>query len=236
MKKTMSTKNGISGASSTFSQATSILFTWFFVRFVLLLIITTSTCAGFVSNQISLVRTLKFSIGQTSTTAIIYSKFAATTLVGGKDTFQRRTRRQISIDFPKGFIDALGGSYIRAKSTFNRNGAASYHPHWVSLSAATSIPDDSSNVEIAHSSSSTAKMKFRSLARKVTGLSLTSMRATGRAMTGFSLSALRISLRSAMSQPITSMLHWFVGLFPVWVRKKNPLFQVFLYMRMLPYL
>jgi hypothetical protein len=37
-------------------------------------------------------------------------------------------------------------------------------------------------------------------------------------MTGFSLSALRISLRSAMSQPITSILHWFVSLFPIWVR------------------
>jgi hypothetical protein len=65
---------------------------------------------------------------------------------------------------------------------------------------------------------SEAVAKIRSLTRKVTGLSFTSMRAAGRAMTGFSLTALRISLRSAMSQPITSLLHWFISLFPIWVR------------------
>ncbi len=61
--------------------------------------------------------------------------------------------------------------------------------------------------------------KFRSFAREVTGSSLTSMREAGRSTTGFSLTSLvRVSLRAAIGQPVTSVLRWFVSLFPFWVR------------------
>jgi hypothetical protein len=214
-----STRYGISGVSSTSCQVKSMLFTCFFVRYVLLLIITASTSVGF-AYPVGWIRTIKFSVGQTSTTATIKSKVTRTALASHTFNYNKRSRCQLSIEFSRGFFDELGGSYTSAKSASLRNRAALSPPttHRVSLYAAASVPDNIPNVEISHPSSSTTKMKLRSLARKVTGLSLTSMRATGRAMTGFSLSALRISLRSAMSQPITSILHWFVSLFPIWVR------------------
>jgi hypothetical protein len=226
MKETMtmySTRYGISGVSSISSQVKGMIFTCFFVRYVLLFIITASMSVGF-SYPVGLIRTMKISIGQISTTATIKPKVTRTELASHTVNYQKRSRCQLSIELPRGFFDDLGGRYTSAKSAFIRNRAALSPPttHWVSLCASASVPDNISNVEISRPSSSTTKMKLRSLARKVTGLSLTSMRATGRAMTGFSLSALRISLRSAMSQPITSILHWFVSLFPIWVRlKKN---------------
>jgi hypothetical protein len=70
--------------------------------------------------------------------------------------------------------------------------------------------------ENAPPSSKTAK--FRSCGCKRVMPSIQSLRETGRSLTGFSFTCLiRFSVRAAMGQPISSLLRWFVSLFPFWV-------------------
>ena len=67
-------------------------------------------------------------------------------------------------------------------------------------------------------SKQTPLSKIRTKARNLTGMSLTSMRTAARTMTGFSLTALRTSLRAAVGRQISGVLHWFLSVFPIWVR------------------
>jgi hypothetical protein len=150
---------------------------------------------------------------------VIVTAFTRTTTIAAFTSYQRyRSTKLLSIG------DSLTTTIGTTKPSrtiikFNSQKKAKYKlPNLlrIKLSAQDSITTASSSDE-TNPPTATAVAKIRSLARKVTGLSFTTMRAAGRAMTGFSLTALRISLRSAMSQPITSLLHWFVSLFPIWV-------------------
>lgn len=143
----------------------------------------------------------------------------------GSNTIQGAFVKPVTLSAKETLTVVKGASPFRAtvlKSRFPREPAwkrkgDSADPWNQSLFLGTTDFSTSTYEENAPQSSKIAK--FQSCDSKRIMSSIQSLRETGRSLTGFSFTYfIRLSVRAAIGQPISSLLRWFVSLFPFWVR------------------